>query len=133
MQLHVKNNSSIKNLDMDDELYRSLFSLLGVVVFILFIFTFTIICNLSTRDDDDDAPPSNEVKLQHIGVLIYDTCTKEGLSEEVGGGCTICIKKYDDDQQRATISACSHRFHKDCVEKWLRKFDSCPLCRHNLA
>ncbi|GBL77548.1 hypothetical protein AVEN_268922-1, partial [Araneus ventricosus] len=41
--------------------------------------------------------------------------------------CSIC---EDRSRWKAVISlACGHRFHKVCINKWLRRTGRCPLCR----
>ncbi|KAK4789357.1 hypothetical protein SAY86_020676 [Trapa natans] len=42
--------------------------------------------------------------------------------------CTICMEEYESDQEILKIG-CSHYFHKECIYKWLRMNESCPLCR----
>ena len=31
---------------------------------------------------------------------------------------------------RDTGRICGHNFHRDCLEEWLEKNDTCPMCRH---
>ncbi|KAF3330138.1 E3 ubiquitin-protein ligase RING1-like protein [Carex littledalei] len=28
---------------------------------------------------------------------------------------------------------CGHRYHGECIEKWLHMHGSCPMCRYNMA
>lgn len=41
--------------------------------------------------------------------------------------CSICLEemKYND---ICMIISCSHIFHKECLELWMRKKTICPLC-----
>ena len=41
--------------------------------------------------------------------------------------CVICLDemKYDDELLLVT---CSHMFHKECLEPWIKKKSICPLC-----
>ena len=45
--------------------------------------------------------------------------------------CPICQDKiiYDDN---LNITKCFHKFHNECINKWLTIKDNCPLCRTNL-
>ncbi|KAJ3694953.1 hypothetical protein LUZ60_000330 [Juncus effusus] len=40
--------------------------------------------------------------------------------------CLICLERIEG---TAKEMSCRHRFHGDCIEKWLRIHGSCPLCR----
>lgn len=43
--------------------------------------------------------------------------------------CYICLAEYSDGEELRTMP-CSHRFHVDCVDKWLRDMHGvCPVCR----
>eukprot|EP00257_Ricinus_communis_P025243 XP_025012657.1 E3 ubiquitin-protein ligase At1g63170 isoform X2 [Ricinus communis] len=42
--------------------------------------------------------------------------------------CCICLAKYANNDELRELP-CSHFFHKDCVDKWLKINASCPLCK----
>ena len=46
--------------------------------------------------------------------------------------CPICLENFNTIQEK-TITKCAHHFHKDCLEEWLHRNGSCPLCRTNLC
>lgn len=48
------------------------------------------------------------------------------MSEEEDN-CPICFEKID--KKERYFLPCSHYFHQDCVEKWLRKNTKCPICK----
>lgn len=43
--------------------------------------------------------------------------------------CSICLSDYKDSDVVSVIPDCSHMFHKDCNDEWLRLHATCPLCR----
>jgi hypothetical protein len=46
--------------------------------------------------------------------------------------CAICLFKY----KGADIIKefpCHHIFHKNCIFKWLKKSNVCPLCKHDIT
>lgn len=45
-----------------------------------------------------------------------------------GSQCSICIEKFEN-QTEVLQLPCKHYYHKECIEKWLDKNTSCPLCR----
>jgi hypothetical protein len=46
--------------------------------------------------------------------------------------CAICIEniKLNSDVR---IMNCNHIFHTDCLDKWLIKNKTCPICRYHFA
>ena len=41
--------------------------------------------------------------------------------------CSICLDKLD---KNIFILKCNHKFHKECLSRWLNINPSCPLCRN---
>ena len=44
--------------------------------------------------------------------------------------CSICYDLKTDD---IAVVRCSHSFHITCLETWLEKRNSCPLCKTEVA
>nr|CAB3462861.1 unnamed protein product [Digitaria exilis] len=44
-------------------------------------------------------------------------------------GAPSCVTPYESGEACSVLPACTHMFHKPCVAKWLRKRNTCPLCR----
>lgn len=45
--------------------------------------------------------------------------------------CAICLANYENDVEIRELPCC-HRFHKDCIDVWLSKNNSCPACRSSV-
>ncbi|XP_022911485.1 E3 ubiquitin-protein ligase RNF181-like [Onthophagus taurus] len=52
------------------------------------------------------------------------------LSSE-GDQCPICLKRFKIDETFKQMP-CEHSFHPECIDLWLSKTNSCPLCRFEL-
>lgn len=45
------------------------------------------------------------------------------------GNCNICLAPYEiGDEVRTVI--CLHKFHKECIDPWLRTKNICPICKY---
>ena len=45
--------------------------------------------------------------------------------------CNICLSDYEEGDAYRVLP-CGHRFHIECVDKWLRSTSlRCPLCNHD--
>lgn len=42
--------------------------------------------------------------------------------------CSICYSEYIKGEFKRELE-CNHCFHKKCIDKWLKKFLNCPICR----
>lgn len=48
------------------------------------------------------------------------------------GGCIICTDKFDVGDTVMRLPFCSHCFHEKCALTWLKKHNTCPMCRREL-
>ncbi|KAK9209703.1 hypothetical protein WN944_002071 [Citrus x changshan-huyou] len=44
-------------------------------------------------------------------------------------GCSICLEKFEEGDSARKLPSCRHCFHSECVDKWLTRNGSCPVCR----
>ena len=51
-------------------------------------------------------------------------CTQEYSGE----CCTICLEDFTVGDHLRKMN-CDHIFHKDCIDDWLIRNNSCPICR----
>ena len=76
-----------------------------------------------------------------------DPLSRVGKADREGGRsespqCAICLSALHVDREEqeqkeeegnedepVVLVGCSHRFHRDCIQAWLRKDKSCPLCK----
>ncbi|OMO58208.1 Zinc finger, RING-type [Corchorus olitorius] len=52
--------------------------------------------------------------------------SKQGLE------CSVCLSKFEDIEILRLLPKCQHAFHIDCIDQWLEKHSSCPLCRQKV-
>ncbi|AES82683.1 zinc finger, C3HC4 type (RING finger) protein [Medicago truncatula] len=75
--------------------------------------------------EEEEAPQGlHEFVINLILSFIYNTTTK---SEQET--CSVCLTEFKDNDHVRTLPLCSHIFHHDCIDVWLRSNTNCPLCR----
>ncbi|KAL0726478.1 hypothetical protein Bca4012_022571 [Brassica carinata] len=65
------------------------------------------------------------------GVVAAGTDNERAISGE-DAVCCICLAKYANNEELRELP-CSHFFHKECVDKWLKINASCPLCKSDVG
>ncbi|KAI6657702.1 E3 ubiquitin-protein ligase [Oopsacas minuta] len=58
---------------------------------------------------------------------VGDTTSVDGLHDS----CSVCLDEFMSGDVIRTLP-CTHPFHKDCVDKWLYKKHTCPLCKFDI-
>ncbi|XP_078176990.1 RING-H2 finger protein ATL38-like [Carex rostrata] len=43
--------------------------------------------------------------------------------------CSICLGDYEEKEMLRVIPTCHHNFHLVCIDLWLQKQSTCPICR----
>lgn len=47
--------------------------------------------------------------------------------------CAVCLAKFEDVEVLRLLPKCKHAFHIDCIDQWLDKHSTCPLCRRKVS
>ena len=65
-------------------------------------------------------------------VLFSDCLLQINLKEKCQDGCAVCLADLDVGNQVYVIPFCAHIFHVSCLDPWLKRHKSCPICRRIL-
>lgn len=44
----------------------------------------------------------------------------------------MCLGKVEEGEVVKRLPLCLHLFHKECIDPWLRKNATCPICRRGV-
>ena len=56
---------------------------------------------------------------------------KKNIIYEIGSSprvCSICLEDFTENTPLIQLN-CNHMYHPDCINSWLQRQSSCPLCR----
>lgn len=48
-----------------------------------------------------------------------------------GSECTVCMDPFVDGDEVKTLM-CMHKFHSHCIDTWLARSMSCPICKYDV-
>ncbi|PIN16243.1 hypothetical protein CDL12_11120 [Handroanthus impetiginosus] len=54
---------------------------------------------------------------------------REAFSSMEDAICTICLAEYQEKEVLRIMPKCGHSFHLSCIDVWLRRQSTCPVCR----
>ncbi|KAG8391755.1 hypothetical protein BUALT_Bualt01G0220000 [Buddleja alternifolia] len=57
---------------------------------------------------------------------------REAFSSMEDAQCSICLAEYQEKEVLRIMPKCGHSFHLSCIDIWLRKQSTCPVCRLSL-
>lgn len=46
--------------------------------------------------------------------------------------CSVCLADYQIEEKLRVLPLCNHAFHVQCIDEWLSKNVTCPMCRTSL-
>ncbi|XP_009781442.1 RING-H2 finger protein ATL67 [Nicotiana tabacum] len=54
---------------------------------------------------------------------------REAFTSSEDTQCSICLSEYQENEVLRIMPKCGHSFHLSCIDIWLRKQSTCPVCR----
>ncbi|PWA77255.1 zinc finger, RING/FYVE/PHD-type [Artemisia annua] len=123
---------------------------IAVVVGLILCIGFTLLCVILIYINC--CYISNSIRMEHFGNLqragarskssgidkkiieslpYFKYSTLKGLKN--GLECSVCLLAFEDAEVLRMLPKCKHAFHIECIDKWLEKNSSCPLCRFEVV
>jgi len=109
----------------------------GLVMFMLALFFVCFRCikeehSEPTRMDNHEESSSIEDGLEGVRdshpTIVYNN-KHEALAHLEERSCSICLDDYKDKETLRVLMGCRHVYHVDCIDAWLERSSSCPICR----
>lgn len=75
------------------------------------------------------AAASSPVGLDLAAIASYPKVPFSSRGADADAMCSICLSEYRDGEMLRVMPECRHRFHVACLDAWLRRNGSCPVCR----
>ena len=74
----------------------------------------------------------NPVVVRASAEVITANTTLSTVETETTDACAVCQDGYEVGNERRSLNACHHTFHKSCIDTWLQENVHCPVCRHDI-
>mmetsp|Transcript_95603 Transcript_95603/g.276153 ORF Transcript_95603/g.276153 Transcript_95603/m.276153 type:complete len:397 (-) Transcript_95603:263-1453(-) len=118
------------------DLYRLTLVVMGVAVLkpiltlVAFRYAFGCLHPTGEEQGEQRSPPKGASE-ELIASLPIELCQPaEDSSAEWRCSCAVCLCDFEAGECLRRLP-CNHKFHKPCIDRWLRRNRVCPLCLHD--
>ncbi|XP_042489885.1 E3 ubiquitin-protein ligase ATL6-like [Macadamia integrifolia] len=113
---------------------------LVVIIVAFFFLSFLSICIGQRSDTNNDERGVSRRGNRGLDPAVIDSFPTFAYSyvkgHKLGKGaleCAVCLTEFEDEDTLRLLPKCDHVFHPECIDAWLSKRTTCPVCRANFA
>merc|ERR1711959_814251 len=71
------------------------------------------------------------------GSTLYKLESEDAIQEQLTKNCNqttcnICLEEFKCGDEIRKLNTCPHTYHKECIDRWLSRVPSCPICKTEL-
>jgi len=110
-----------------------LFYILSVVLSLVFHklnYPFDDECEKKEKKQDCPKTALQE-KLKSIQKVLANECKNKKCSPTPT--CSICLSDFGRWEKGIYLPGCYHRYHEECLIRWMNEKSSCPYCRSDIS
>ncbi|XP_019155347.1 PREDICTED: uncharacterized protein LOC109152215 [Ipomoea nil] len=82
-------------------------------------------CGLYMSVELETRPPPPAAAEVILGNIVFNG----GGGDRSGECCNVCLEDFEGEEVITQLAMCLHKFHNECIAKWLRRSRTCPICR----
>lgn len=118
-----------------------LFSIVLLVTILFFLYSHCTERSHSSSTNNSStyhtSPPSSQLQglnasmINSLPITIHRQVNSVEQTNETTTTleCSICLGGFEEGDKVKVLPVCCHRYHCECVDKWLMAHSSCPICR----
>jgi len=72
------------------------------------------------------------VPLNEQDPVLEESKSSQDEDEPTQGTCAVCIEEIEIGEWYKKLPKCEHCFHAECIDQWLTRRATCPVCREEI-
>jgi hypothetical protein len=93
----------------------------------------------SLRSNPDLLSPDRGADQSEIEQLPVSNFRRASVDKSSGTGdleehltCRVCLSEYEEGDELRTLP-CFHKYHRECIDRWISRDKKCPICKHPIS
>ncbi|GJU70112.1 NEP1-interacting protein 1 [Tanacetum coccineum] len=84
--------------------------------------------------DNNESRGLPEVTINKLPIRIFENLSMMDQRDEECNetNCAICLQDFKNKEEGRELPNCRHIFHVKCIDEWLIRQGSCPICRRDV-
>lgn len=124
------------------QLYQTIIFATPVLFACLLLVLFCLLYLRRRRDSFNTSQARTQLASRGFPSPVYEQGLSESFRQKLptvpfdasreDNQCAVCLGDYQLDEKLQELPVCKHLFHVSCIDEWLAKNTTCPICRSSV-